>query len=80
MGVVTAFGNKTLDDEPVEEIVERLEGLLEQAKSGKIRGLAFAVTHANSKATGWNGDAGVADGICVAIMLLDRRYREYMAE
>jgi hypothetical protein len=67
------------DGEPDEEIVERLEGLLAEAKSGQLTGMAYAVTRpGDSVGTGWAGMYGTTFSLGGAILMLQLRYSEMM--
>lgn len=55
--VVGLRGGPISTKEPDEDVLAALETYFEQAKSGKIRGVAFAfITEQNFTVTGWSGD------------------------
>lgn len=75
MGNVFSIGGATPPGQPVEDIVELLERLLEEAKAGDIRGIAYAISLNNGcKATGWEEADGSRDPLCTAIGILQHRY------
>lgn len=64
-GVVAAAGT------PQPNVIERLEGLLELAKSGEIQAFAYAaVDRENASSNGWSGDHDMMS----AIAFLFHRY------
>jgi hypothetical protein len=66
-----------LPDEPYAGVVETLERLLADAKSGNLRAIAYAVVRTqNVQATGWDGAAGTRHPMSGAIMILAHRYAE----
>ncbi len=67
--------------QPHQDLVEDLERLLDDAKSGHLRGLAYATVMVdNSKGTGWVGADGTRDGIGLAVGLLQYRYMQSIYE
>lgn len=77
MSVVSLSGTHIQSLEPCEELVERLEELLQQAKDGYIRQLLYAVVNRDrGVGTGWKGDADHHDCVCGAAMLQYRVMKE----
>ena len=75
MSVVSLRG-ATPSGEPVPEIVNLCEALLERAKSGEIQGLAYAITRrpGDGFGTGWEGNAGFGHQLGAAVGHLFHRY------
>ena len=72
---VVPFGNSILPGEPNLELVETLQFLLDDAKSGRLRAIAYAVVReGNHLATGWDGSDGTRNALGMTIMLLQHRY------
>ena len=74
MSNVVRFKGETLPGEPVEEVIETLESLLEAARSGDIRAFAFAIVRENILATGWDGAEGTRYAVGSAVAMLSHRY------
>lgn len=72
----------TSNNEPPEvdnELVDLLEGLVKQAKSGELQGIAYATIqmHADGTSTtasGWIGGKGTRHPLCSAISIIHQRY------
>lgn len=75
MSNVHRFGNTVLPGEAHADLVETLEGLLEQAKAGELRAMAYCtVRTGNVIGTGWDGADGTRHPMSGAIMILHSRY------
>lgn len=60
---------------PSTGIIEDLERLLSEARSGRLVGLAYATANEDGKqGTGWAGEAGSRHPLGTAIMMLNHRY------
>lgn len=57
------------DNEPNEEVVKRLAELLEMAKAGEIRGIAYAILHPG-RFTTYNSLGHTTRGVIGALTLL----------
>lgn len=78
---VVRFGNETLPDEPDEEIIATLEKLLEDARSGELRAIAYGTIRRNSVVgTGWAGVAGTRFPLGAVIGMLSTRYHSVLLE
>ena len=78
---VIAFKGGTIPGEANDWIVEELESLLEKAKSGELRALAYATFSAGDfTGTGWVGSEGTRHPLSSAIMMLNSRYGEALRE
>jgi mevalonate pyrophosphate decarboxylase len=57
------------------DIVEKLERLLEEARSGALRGIAFAIVRDGRFLTSWSYDssAAVADALGAGVLVLGYR-------
>jgi hypothetical protein len=78
---VVAFGNSIPPGDVNEDLVETLQGLLDRAKSGDLRALAYAtVSLQGFKGTGWDGSDGTRDPLASAIMMLHGRYAQALLE
>ena len=61
--------------EPVPEIVELLDRLLGEARSGELRGIGYAVIRGGRVATGWHWGDGVTNTDAIAaVSLLQHEY------
>lgn len=85
MAEVVRLGNYTaVPGEPIPELVAKLESLLEQAKTGELRGMVYAlVTQPEGAplpviATGWWGPHQ-RDAMAHGIMLLQAGWLEAMS-
>lgn len=79
--VVKLKPDETLDGEPDTDIIDKLERLLERAKSGDIRAFAYAVVQRqNVLATGWEGTAGTRCTLASSVGILNARYLEGLME
>ena len=77
MAEVVAIHGGTNPQEPVADIVADVEKLLERARSGELRALAYATWGAGDiKGTGWAGDAGTRASLAMVIGMLNHRYFE----
>lgn len=59
---------------PVPELIEDLEELLERAKSGELRAIAYALVTEATLSTGWTGSAGTRWTLYAAAGILHQRY------
>lgn len=74
---VVAFKNSILPGEANPDMVATIERLLEQAKSGELRGFAYATfAIGDITGTGWEGSDGSRHPISSAIAMLQHRYTE----
>lgn len=68
-------------DEPSADIVNELERLLDEAKSGRLIGIAYATySQQGVQGTGWSGEAGTRHPLGTAIMMLSHRYSTALLE
>jgi hypothetical protein len=75
MSKVVAFRDTILVGDPNPEIIEILEKLLEDARSGELRGIAYASCKVGDvTATGWNGSDGSRHPLSTAISVLNSRW------
>ena len=74
MSNVIALTGETVPGAPNDDIIQELEALLRRAKSGELIGLAYCTIGAQTKGTGWSGNAGTRESIGTAIMMLHHRY------
>lgn len=75
MSNVVAFGKSVPPGEPHADLVQTLEELLEEAKSGELRGLAYCTVRVNSVVgTGWDGADGTRYPLGAALLILHNRY------
>lgn len=64
-----------------QELIDAIESLLERAKRGEIKDLAWAgVTGNEYLVTGWDGSGGTVFSLGAAVMCLQSRYAEFMME
>lgn len=78
---VIAFKDTIPAGEPNPDIVETLEQLLADAKSGDLRAIAYATCRiGNVTGTGWEGSDGTRNPIAAAIMILGHRYAEALMD
>lgn len=78
---VIAIKGATPPGEMNEDLVDLLEELLTDAKSGHLRGLAYASTNVDgTNGTGWIGSDGARDPLATSIMILNHRYAEALQE
>lgn len=81
MSKVVAFRDTVLAGDPNPDIVETLERLLEQARSGELRGIAYAACKVGDvTATGWDGSDGSRHPLSTAIAVLNSRYSRALYE
>jgi hypothetical protein len=75
MGEVVSLGGEPIHGEPNGDLVQTLEGLLEDARSGKLRALAYCtVRNTDLIGTGWDGSSGTRYPLGSAILILQSRY------
>lgn len=75
MSNVVKFGQTVLPGEANDDLVETLEGLLAQAKSGELRALAYCTVRQNNViSTGWDGSDGTRYPLGSAVSILSVRY------
>ena len=78
---VIAFKDSIPPGEPNPDMVETLEGLLADAKSGVLRGIAYAtVREGDITGTGWDGSDGSKHWLSSAIMMMHHRYSASLLE
>jgi hypothetical protein len=81
MTKVVAIHGVTLDGEADPGVVEELERLLDLARSGELRGFAYATAQAQDvSGTGWAGANGSRHMLSSAIMMLSYRYAEALTQ
>lgn len=72
---VVAFKNSIPPGQPNPDMVAEVERLLERAKSGELRGLAYATfATGDITGTGWVGSDGSRHPLSSAIAMLSHRY------
>jgi len=72
---VVAFKNSIPPGQPNPDMVETIERLLEDAKSGELRGFAYAAfKNGCLTVTGWEGSDGSRHPLSSAIAMLQHRY------
>lgn len=75
MSNVVKLKGETLPEEPDQDIIAKLEQLLELARSGNLRGIAYATVASQLVlGTGWVGTAGTRYPLSGAIGMLHTRY------
>lgn len=75
MSNVVRFGKTVLPGEANDDLVATLEWLLADAKSGCLRGLAYATVRENNViGSGWDGSDGTRYPLAAAISILSVRY------
>lgn len=63
--------------EPSQPIIDQLEILMEEARSGVLIGFAYAVVREDgTQRTGWDGESGTRHSLGTALMMLNYRYIE----
>ena len=78
---VVAFKDSIPPGEVNHELVGMLERLLSDAKSGNLRGLAYAATKISDVTqTGWEGSDGSRHPLSTAILILHSRYASALME
>jgi hypothetical protein len=81
MSNVIKLGQDVLPGEPSADLIETVERLLEMAKSGHLRAIAYATVRENDViGTGWDGVAGTRYSMGSAIMMLQGRYSEALLQ
>lgn len=72
---VVAFKDCIPPTEPNRSLVAELERLLDEAKSGDLRAMAYCTIRLyGSKGTGWDGADGTRDQLAACIAMLQHRY------
>ena len=75
MSNIIKLGANVLPGEPDTDLIETLERLLEDAKSGNIRALAYAtVCESEVLGSGWTGVAGTRYHLGSSVLMLQSRY------
>ncbi len=78
--IKTIHGGR-IPNQPSTSIIEDLERLLSDAKSGRLVGLAYATASEDGvQGTGWTGEAGSRHPLGTAIMMLSYRYSAGLLE
>lgn len=81
MGNVVKLHDETLPDEPDADIIAKLEELLSMAKTGELRGFAYATIRPQLVlGTGWLGTAGTRYPLAAVIGMLSTRYNNALLE
>ena len=81
MSNVLAFRDSIPPGQPNQDLIDTLERLLAEAKSGDLRALAIAtVREGNITGTGWDGSDGTRHPLSSAIMMLHSRYASALME
>ena len=74
---IVAFKNSIPPGEANPDMVEVIEGLLDRAKSGELRGFAYATYSVGEfTGTGWEGSDGSRHPMSSAIQMLQHRYTQ----
>lgn len=74
--IKTIHGGRT-PGQPSKNIIETLESLLDEARSGSLIGIAYATVRENgAQGTGWEGESGSRHTLGTAMMMLQHRYTE----
>lgn len=74
---VVAFKNSIPPGEANPDMVAVIEDLLDRAKSGELRGLAYATfASGDITGTGWEGSDGSRHPLSSAIAMLQHRYTQ----
>lgn len=72
--VVNAFGQSLVPD-PDQEIIDKLDELLDRAKRGELTGIAYAMVRPNGAVgTGWVGENCSSNDMLGAVAALQVRY------
>ena len=74
MSKVVAFQGNIIPGEANPDIVDELERLLDEARSGELQAIAYCTVSGDAKGTGWPGNAGKSDALGVAVAMLSWRY------
>lgn len=78
---VVAFRDSIPPGEANPDLVSVLESLLSRAKTGDLRGMAYATSSVgNVTDTGWEGSDGARHPLAAAIMILHHRYAAALME
>ena len=81
--VVRIGGDTVLPNEADPYLIETLQQLLEHAKSGELRGVAYATVYGRdngSVGTGWSGGAGTQHVLSTGVSMLQIEYTRSMME
>lgn len=79
MGEVRTFEVVSGGHGPLPELVETLEGLLEDARAGRLHGLAYCTVREGGEiGTGWDGGHGTRFPLGAAVSILSVRYASAM--
>ena len=76
MSKVVAINGHTVPGEPNSDIIDELERLLDQARSGDLDAIAYCTVRKGCAGTGWVGGSGMRYPIGAAVMMLHHRYGE----
>ena len=72
---------RLLPGEINDDLVEAIESLLDRAKKGELKALAWAgVTGNEHLVTGWEGAGGTMFNVAAGISCLNHRYAEFIME
>ena len=75
MAVISFKGGTPIaPDAPSQDVIEVLETLLERAKAGRIRGIAYAYAETDNVGNGWAGAPGAYHPMSTAIFGLQTRW------
>ena len=78
---VVAFKDCVPLGQPDPELIERIESILEEAKSGELRGIAYALVRTDGgQGVGWTGVDGTRHLLASGIMMLHHNYAARMQE
>lgn len=81
MSKIVAFKDSIPPGEVNEDMVATLESLLARAKSGDLRGFAYATfSIGDITGTGWEGSDGSRHPLSSAISILQQRYTRALME
>ena len=73
--IVAIYGN-TVPGEPNQDMIDDLDRMLGEAKSGELQAIAYCTVRDGHKSTGWVGNSGTSDSIAAAIAMLSHRYAD----
>jgi hypothetical protein len=76
MSKVVAFRENTIPGEPNADVIEDLERLLSEARSGELEAVAYCTVRKGIIGTGWVGGSGTRGSISSAILMLGHRYAD----
>ncbi len=83
--IATIHGGRK-PNEPSKAIIESLEGLLAEARSGDLIAIAYCTIRDSGEptnpvqGTGWDGEAGTKHSLGTVIMMLQTRYFNAMLD